>query len=337
MFPVSPVGVRAPSTSCRSTSTGGFFYANCQMRATQKGTRMSILITCVVCGIDFPAKQSHASRRKTCSKKCNGVYMAQRLSGANGPSWKGGLSSDPCVICGKSTPKRRDHIGKYRTVCSKECKAELMRRENSGEKNGMYKGLRHVRCSNCGEILKRYPCHADSQKHFFCNAQCQGEWRKKVGVFRGAKSATWTGGDVTVHCAFCSNSLRRGKDVLRKRHRHFCNHECYGNWMSAHQTGINSPSWRGGWQSYYGPNWHNQRKKALERDGHKCQICGKSRIILGKEPDVHHIRSFREYGYIPDENENYRQANRLSNLISLCPSCHHQAEHGKVAFQPKLL
>jgi DEAD/DEAH box helicase domain-containing protein len=56
------------------------------------------------------------------------------------------------------------------------------------------------------------------------------------------------------------------------------------------------------------------RKAALERDGHRCQVCG-----AGEPLDVHHkqpLRSFRSYA----------EGNTLENLISLCPTCHRRAE-----------
>ena len=77
----------------------------------------------------------------------------------------------------------------------------------------------------------------------------------------------------------------------------------------------------------YGPNWQAQRKLVLERDGYRCRTCGASgdEILL----HVHHIRPFREYGYVPGENENYRIANQLDNLVTLCPSSHRRAESGQ--------
>jgi DEAD/DEAH box helicase domain-containing protein len=77
----------------------------------------------------------------------------------------------------------------------------------------------------------------------------------------------------------------------------------------------------------YGPNWAAQRKLALERDGYRCRTCGAS----GDETllHVHHIRPFREYGYVPGENENYRVANQIDNLATLCPGCHRRAEMGQ--------
>ncbi|MBC7224223.1 MAG: DUF1998 domain-containing protein, partial [Anaerolineae bacterium] len=75
----------------------------------------------------------------------------------------------------------------------------------------------------------------------------------------------------------------------------------------------------------YGPNWEAQRRRALERDRHTCQHCGAPERP-DREHDVHHIRPFREFRYIPGENENYLQANDLSNLVTLCRDCHRLAE-----------
>jgi DEAD/DEAH box helicase domain-containing protein len=84
----------------------------------------------------------------------------------------------------------------------------------------------------------------------------------------------------------------------------------------------------------YGPNWQQQRRRALERDGYRCRTCGaQGRQVDDEEQGtllhVHHIRPFRDYGYTPGANENYRVANQLENLVTLCPSCHRRAEAGQ--------
>lgn len=67
----------------------------------------------------------------------------------------------------------------------------------------------------------------------------------------------------------------------------------------------------------YGPNWERIRKRVLQRDGNRCQVCGTSN---GNHPlHVHHIQPFRSF---PDRET----ANQLQNLITLCPTCHRQAE-----------
>ena len=83
--------------------------------------------------------------------------------------------------------------------------------------------------------------------------------------------------------------------------------------------------WRSDVIEDYGPNWERQRKRALERDGYRCRRCGAPHTPE-RPLHVHHIRPFRTFGYIPGENEAYKEANRLDNLVTLCPRCHRLAE-----------
>jgi DEAD/DEAH box helicase domain-containing protein len=75
----------------------------------------------------------------------------------------------------------------------------------------------------------------------------------------------------------------------------------------------------------YGPSWPSARDAARVRDGYTCRQCG-AREREGKAHSVHHLRPFREYGYIPGENRNDRMANRIENLVTLCPTCHQRVE-----------
>ena len=75
----------------------------------------------------------------------------------------------------------------------------------------------------------------------------------------------------------------------------------------------------------YGPNWQPQRAAARARDGFRCRQCGAPEVD-GRQHDVHHIRPFRDFRYLPGENEAYLPANALDNLLTLCPRCHHRLE-----------
>ncbi len=79
----------------------------------------------------------------------------------------------------------------------------------------------------------------------------------------------------------------------------------------------------------YGPDWPRQRDAARARDGYRCTRCGAPERP-NRQHDVHHLRPFRAFGYIPGQNENYREANRLENLVTLCHTCHRLVEtaHG---------
>src|SRR5579859_3094940 len=77
----------------------------------------------------------------------------------------------------------------------------------------------------------------------------------------------------------------------------------------------------------YGPNWEQQRNAARARDSFRCVQCGKPEAAAeARQHDVHHIVPFRSFGYVPGLNENYRLANELDNLQTLCRACHARAE-----------
>ncbi len=67
----------------------------------------------------------------------------------------------------------------------------------------------------------------------------------------------------------------------------------------------------------YGNNWDQQRALARQRDGYVCQNCG--RPENGIAHHVHHKIPFRQF-------TSFITANQLDNLVTLCPTCHRQAE-----------
>jgi DEAD/DEAH box helicase domain-containing protein len=75
----------------------------------------------------------------------------------------------------------------------------------------------------------------------------------------------------------------------------------------------------------YGLNWTAQKAKAVARDGGRCCRCGAPERP-DRRHDVHHLQPFRTFGYIPGQNDWYRPANALENLITLCSACHRQVE-----------
>ncbi len=75
----------------------------------------------------------------------------------------------------------------------------------------------------------------------------------------------------------------------------------------------------------YGPNWQSQRRRVLARFQHRCARCGRPGT-KDNPLDVHHLRPFRTYGYVPHQNTHYLQANALDNLQLLCRRCHTLAE-----------
>ncbi|MFN8485567.1 MAG: DEAD/DEAH box helicase [Anaerolineae bacterium] len=79
----------------------------------------------------------------------------------------------------------------------------------------------------------------------------------------------------------------------------------------------------------YGPTWAAQRDKARARDDYRCRACGAPERP-GRGHDVHHLQPFRSFGYARGHNRHDLIANRLENLVTLCPGCHRRAEERQI-------
>jgi hypothetical protein len=100
----------------------------------------------------------------------------------------------------------------------------------------------------------------------------------------------------------------------------------FGSWSAALEEAGFSPYRQADtdaeWQ-YYGSEWPEQRRKALERDGWECQDCGMTDEEHREQDSdglhIHHITPFREF-------ECREEANQLDNLVTLCRFCHSDRE-----------
>jgi len=93
-----------------------------------------------------------------------------------------------------------------------------------------------------------------------------------------------------------------------------------GFWISLAEESVEKLRDDGMWNSdrnYYGGHWKDIRQAVLARDEYRCRVCAAPE---GDSPHhVHHKTPFRAF-------ENPTEANRLENLVTLCPSCHRLAE-----------
>jgi len=223
-----------------------------------------------------------------------------------------------CDWCGKEFRTSSYQIRRNKHhFCSRNCIAKWRSENICGETHPNWKGGRHkFKCDWCGETFfsKHDP---ERSKHHFCSRKCKGKWWSKN--IQGENHPNWRGVRVEVKCDGCGKLYRVKRKDLKGRKNHFCSYECYWEWV----TGENSPFWKGGHEPYYGPNWFRQARITRERD-YTCQICGREED--GRALDVHHIIPFREFGL-----ERYKEANQLSNLITLCRPCHVKADSGKIS------
>lgn len=199
-------------------------------------------------------------------------------------------------------------------------------------------------CPHCGKIFFVPPSKA--HKYKFCSLECK---RTATPVFVcevcGKQFARKKSSLVKSNNKYCSKKCwanRAGKEeklcpicgksfiAYKSANQTCCSRKCHGKLLAQTKSGKNSVHWKGGHNDNRGANWRQQRQKARKRDGYKCQACGMSEKKNGRALDVHHIVPFRKF-------DDYRKANRLENLISLCRSCHQKAEKGTIPFQPKLI
>lgn len=195
--------------------------------------------------------------------------------------------------------------------------------DNQPEQFGKNYGSAEVECEYCGDSKEVRPSRLDYKEKFFCNFDCLGKFRSQQ---TGEDARAWEGGKVEIQCEWCGDvDWVKPAEVEDSR---FCTQDCMIQWRSQHFTGENHPRYKGGYERYYGPNWRRQRRKARQRDNHECQICSLDREEHHEKWDcelvVHHIVRF-------DDFDEYEEANRLENLITLCKTCHGLVEGDRIA------
>lgn len=288
---------------------------------------------CEQCGATFfRAPSLIKGKNHFCSRKCHDVWRSLNTRGDDNPKFK--RVQLTCKVCGKMFLAKPSEVSR-RVTCSRKCFGEHIAATQSGENApGWQGGTMQAPCVVCGKVVQRYQDYIDKNNgNVTCGKKCFAIYKRHItrGKLRVRRA--------NAICLNCGKGLDRTVTHVARYPKSFCDLKCMGKWRakSGVTSGSNNGHWRGGWQSYYGPNWDRQRRRARQRDNHTCRHCGYKRKKGEKALDVHHIRAFREFGYTPSENENYRQANKLTNLITLCSSCHKKAEHGKISFQLNLL
>ena len=286
-----------------------FCSKECLKSAYKKQTAtLPITLICQNCHKSFQVKYSQRSK-KYCSRECY---------------WDFGRTTLTCAGCKKpfTADKSRLDNGSKRHFCSKRCAYDHHEKPSNPIKST---------CTYCGKPLTRARGDSNTKaKNHFCNLECDHAWRKNGGNPSGDDHPEYN--SVEIPCANCGSLILRQPYRLKDYNNQFCSRACNGEWRSKNIAGPDHPRWRGGdLIGYRGPNWQRQSAKARRRDGFRCRRCGKTQDENGRKLDVHHLRSFRSFNYIPGENETYREANRLSNLVSLCKSCHQVAERMPLA------
>lgn len=265
---------------------------------------------CLNCDKEMVIKPSQYERKKYCSRVCKTNYQKK-----NPPSFWKQMSKKQkveCSYCKKVMERKPSEISKN-NFCDKECKRFFQIINGHLINQHLRKDVKKT-CNVCGNTFIVPKNREKTAK--YCSKECLGKANGKRGQVQYKKQ-------VLINCTNCHSTFEKKPSTLRDLN--FCSVKCMGNYYSKTQmfAGENSGTWAGGDINYYGPNWRSQRKKARKRDNYICQDCGIKENDYGSELSVHHIIPFREF------NGDWKKANELSNLISLCEYPCHRNRHSK--------
>jgi 5-methylcytosine-specific restriction endonuclease McrA len=123
---------------------------------------------------------------------------------------------------------------------------------------------------------------------------------------------------VSVVCRACRKRIRLPSWVAEQGlSLHFCDDACRKRWEQEAEQG--PPVRLSGRPGFRGGNWEDLTARVRARDGGQCRRCGVGEGTLGRQLDVHHVVPFRMF-------RTADEANRIDNLIAVCPSCHKALE-----------
>lgn len=189
-------------------------------------------------------------------------------------------------------------------------------------------------CQTCGTTFYAYPSQLKAGRlRRFCSLACRApaisqanKGKPKSEAARRKLSAARTGTSnpkrqkpaITLVCQGCANPFTvSGRQHWRAKVARFCSTACW--YAYVRKTPGAHPRYTGTYLPYYGPNWLEQARKARRRDRYTCRDCGKRQTKPAL--DVHHLVARAAFG------ADYQSANALSNLVTLCKSCHTKREH----------
>ena len=157
-------------------------------------------------------------------------------------------------------------------------------------------------CEHCRAIFRVLPSRPKHGRGKHCSPACQ---------YAAIKARLGNG--VARVCAACGAEFTLSPSRLtHKGAGKYCSRIC----RDRHWRGAATPNWQGIRKPHrHGANWYAARRRALRRDNHTCQRCGDAERQL----HVHHLIPGRLFASTEDANE-------ISNLITLCGSCHRREE-----------
>lgn len=234
-----------------------------------------------------------------------------------------------CIYCNKEfgVPPSRAKKGEVK-YCSKGCKFAHFKVKET-EKRSLTK------CDYCGKEFLRYNYRKDKNNKNYCSYECMGKDKERLEecvcencdeTFFAKRSRNklykarfcslkcrdefykydLDGNEINTNriCPECDKHFTARRDQIRIGKAVYCSDECKYNAMKC-DYGEND-------RHFYSSNkWKKLKMECRKEYDFTCQMCG----VKSKSVHVHHMIPRRLGG--PDE---------LTNLITLCGSCHIKTE-----------
>lgn len=273
---------------------------------------------CLTCDTQFIPKNPKKPN-KFCCMACYRVYQKTPAytTDYNRPS-RTDLKPVPCANCEKNIVRnpsvRRNGKKADNVYCDRKCYDEHRKK------------LQQVviaQCKYCDSDIR-----ANNQGKVYCSIVCRNKDVKPEP--RPCIVCQILFDPVKYHKSEDRYSL---DDSLKT-----CSNECLREFYRTDQSrkdkisnafsGSKHPNWQGGvsgsYTNFRGSKWQGLRKKVMRRDGYKCRHCG----IDKDEQMKRHNRMFSINHIVPFHqlSGNTVAANKLSNLETLCDSCHTKAD-----------
>jgi len=264
-------------------------------------------------------QQSYEARshdQRFCSHRCVWTNIQERRQG------KVDLAKHPCESCGKPFRPRPGSAGRF---CSRACAD----------------GGWTEPCTFCGKPVHCTPSHAHTQKHIFCSRKCYSQWRSQK---------------VSRICKHCGKEFSCKPSKIAEGKGNFCSQVCYdasraqimttciceqcGEPFKVPSSFLNKSMYQGRFcstvcsalsrrlpestRSVYSHEFTDSLKEEIRaRDNHMCQLCGLAASKHYRALDVHHINYDKTH-------------NELSNLLTLCSSCHSRTNYRRTYWRKRL-
>lgn len=179
--------------------------------------------------------------------------------------------------------------------------------------------MKVINCDQCGDETKKYPSNITENN--FCSRECYNSWNSEQK--KGSGNPMWRDAQTEVICDECGSEFERLEKKVKENN--FCSNSCRLEWFGREfdtpipMYGEDNPQWSGGYEGYYGKNWNEERRKALDAAEYECELCGMVREEhydeYGFDLDVHHRIPLQTFDVV-------EKANFQSNLVVCCRNCH---------------